>query len=91
MIILDCLKYEVVQWDGMAFKEMNNLKTLIVKGGCFFNGPKHLPKSLRVLEWWGYPSRSFPSDFQPKKLVRLQLPYSHLMCLNLLSSNKVST
>ncbi|KAL2966889.1 hypothetical protein AAZX31_16G143600 [Glycine max] len=89
MIILDCLKYEVVQWDGMAFKEMNNLKTLIVKGGCFSNGPKHLPNSLRVLDWWGYPSRSFPSDFQPKKLVRLQLPYSHLMCLNLLSSNKM--
>ena len=42
---------EEVEWDGDAFKEMKNLKTLIIKSDCFSKGPKHLPNTLRVLEW----------------------------------------
>ncbi|MED6181134.1 hypothetical protein PIB30_016660 [Stylosanthes scabra] len=53
---------------------MTNLKTLIIKNGCFSESPKHLPKSLRVLEWWKYPSENFPSDFQPEMLCILKLP-----------------
>ncbi|MED6113713.1 hypothetical protein PIB30_073394 [Stylosanthes scabra] len=69
-----------VKWDGTAFKEMENLKTLIVKNGCFSRGPKHLPNSLRVLEWRRYPSKCFPYDFHPKKLTILKLPeYLHLL------------
>ncbi|KAL2966879.1 hypothetical protein AAZX31_16G143400 [Glycine max] len=86
MIALDYLNYEEVEWDGMAFKEMNNLKTLIIRGGCFTTGPKHLPNSLRVLEWRRYPSQSLPFDFNPKKLVSLQLPDSCLTSLNWLNS-----
>ncbi|MED6107802.1 hypothetical protein PIB30_017692 [Stylosanthes scabra] len=62
-----------VKWDGKAFKEMKNLKTLIIKNGCFSKSPKHLPNSLRVLEWWRYPSEYFPYDFQPKELSVLKL------------------
>ncbi|MED6119979.1 hypothetical protein PIB30_016780 [Stylosanthes scabra] len=65
-----------VVWDGTAFKKMKNLKTLIVKNGCFSKGPVHLPNSLRVMEWWEYPSKYFPSDFHPKKLSILKLPNS---------------
>ena len=90
MIALDYLNYEEVEWDGMAFKEMNNLKTLIIRGGCFTTGPKHLPNSLRVLEWRRYPSPSLPFDFNPKKLVSLQLPDSCLTSLNWLNSKNVS-
>ncbi|XLT60538.1 hypothetical protein HN873_053142, partial [Arachis hypogaea] len=43
-----------VKWDGKAFKDMKNLKTLIIKNCCFSQSPKHLPNSLRVLEWWRY-------------------------------------
>ncbi|AES76447.2 disease resistance protein (TIR-NBS-LRR class) [Medicago truncatula] len=40
-----------VQWDGEAFKKMENLKTLIFSNDVFFSeNPKHLPNSLRVLE-----------------------------------------
>nr|KYP59377.1 TMV resistance protein N [Cajanus cajan] len=75
IINLDYLKYEV-EWNGMGFKEMTNLKTLIIRDAIFTNGPKHLPNSLRVLEWWRYPSSSLPFEFHPKKLVILRLPYS---------------
>ncbi|KAL2334986.1 hypothetical protein Fmac_016199 [Flemingia macrophylla] len=76
IIVLDHLKNKVVDWDGMAFKEMTNLKTLIIRDGIFTNGPKHLPRSLRVLEWLRYSSPSLPFEFHPKKLVILRLPYS---------------
>jgi len=52
-----------VEWDGEAFKKMKNLKTLIFSGCVFFSKhPKHLPNSLRVLEWCyrKYPSSGFP-------------------------------
>ncbi|XP_006600001.1 disease resistance protein RPV1 [Glycine max] len=90
MITLDYLKYEAaVEWDGVAFKEMNNLKTLIIRSGCLHEGPIHLPNSLRVLEWKVYPSPSLPIDFNPKKLVILKFPYSCLMSLDVLKSKKI--
>ncbi|MED6203785.1 hypothetical protein PIB30_002548 [Stylosanthes scabra] len=64
-----------VKWDGIAFKEMKNLKTLIIKNGYFSLSPKNLPDSLRVLEWWRYPANCFPDDFHPKKLSILKLPH----------------
>ncbi|XP_061348635.1 disease resistance protein Roq1-like isoform X2 [Gastrolobium bilobum] len=89
IIMLDFLKFEeVVEWDGNAFKEMKNLKTLIIRKGYFSEGPKHLPNSLRVLEWWRYPSPSLPSNFHQKKLVILKLPQSHSISIHLLMSNK---
>ncbi|XP_061343744.1 TMV resistance protein N-like [Gastrolobium bilobum] len=90
IIILDFLKFEeVVEWDGNGFKQMRNLKTLIIRNARFSEGPKHLPSSLRVLEWWEYPSPSLPSNFNPKKLVILELPQSRLVSIDLLMSNKV--
>jgi len=47
-------------------------------------GPEHLPNSLRVLEWWRYPSPSLPPNFHPKRLVTLELRQSCLMSLDLL-------
>ncbi|XP_061344394.1 disease resistance protein Roq1-like [Gastrolobium bilobum] len=89
IIILEFLKFEeVVEWDGNAFKEMKSLKTIIVRKGCFLEGPKHLPNSLRVLEWWRYPSPSLPSTFNQKNLMILELPQSPLMSIDLLMSKK---
>ncbi|XP_057761742.1 TMV resistance protein N-like isoform X3 [Arachis stenosperma] len=68
-----------VKWDGTTFKDMKNLKTLVIKNGCFSESPKHLPNSLRVLEWWKYPSKYFPHDFQPKELSILKLPHNIYM------------
>ena len=92
LIILDFPNLqEEVEWDGMAFKEMKNLKTLIIRVGSFSKGPEYLPNSLRVLEWWGYPSPSLPPNFHPKRLVILELRQSCLMSLDFLISKKVST
>ncbi|RZC09366.1 TMV resistance protein N isoform B [Glycine soja] len=79
-----CLDYpifdeeEIVQWDGTAFQNMQNLKTLIIRNGNFSKGPEYLPNSLRVFEWWGYPSHCLPSDFHPKELAICKLPCSHI-------------
>ncbi|MED6120240.1 hypothetical protein PIB30_019029 [Stylosanthes scabra] len=81
-------KEKVVDWDGKAFKDMKSLKTLIIRNACFSQGPRYLPNSLRVLEWWGYPSDTFPIDFRPKKLVMCKLPTSHLLSFNLLEKQK---
>ncbi|KAH1193127.1 TMV resistance protein N [Glycine max] len=65
-----------IEWDGYAFKKMKKLKTLIIRNGHFSKGPKHLPNTLRVLEWKRYPTQNFPYDFYPKKLAICKLPYS---------------
>ncbi|KAK7387052.1 hypothetical protein VNO78_27537 [Psophocarpus tetragonolobus] len=78
-----CLDFPIfskmmVKWDGKAFKKMQKLRTLIIKSGNFSKGPKYLPNSLRVLEWWGYPSHCLPSDFKPRRLVICKLPKSNI-------------
>ncbi|XP_020999565.2 disease resistance protein Roq1 [Arachis duranensis] len=78
-----------VKWDGTAFKEMKNLKTLIIKNGRFSKGPKYLPNSLRVLEWRKYPSRHFPPNFDPEKLSILKLPDYQYMSPKLDSLSKM--
>jgi len=47
---------------------MINLKTLIIRRCHFSKAPKHLPNSLRVLEWKTYPSQELPSNFDTKQL-----------------------
>ncbi|TYI42153.1 hypothetical protein ES332_A01G077700v1 [Gossypium tomentosum] len=61
-----------------AFLTMNRLRLLRV-----FNVPnsrdfKYLSSELRLLEWHGYPFKSFPSSFQLENLVALLLPYSRI-------------
>jgi hypothetical protein len=41
----------VLDWNGMAFEKMENLKILIIKNGHFSQGARNLPKSLTVFEW----------------------------------------
>ena len=79
-----------VEWDGKAFKKMKNLKTLIIRNGCFSKGPQYFPDSLRVLEWWRYPSRCLLSNFYPKKLSIFKLHSSCSMSLELARLLKAS-
>ncbi|KAI4344999.1 hypothetical protein L6164_012169 [Bauhinia variegata] len=73
VIILDPPKEIEVHWDGITFKKMKNLRILIARNTRFSRGLKHLPNSLRLLEWWGYPSPSLPFDFHAQKFVILKL------------------
>lgn len=82
---------ELVEWEGDGFKNMKNLKTIIIKSGRFSNGVGHFPISLRVLEWNGYPSQSLPYDFFPKKLSICKLGGSYLTSFELPYSLKAST
>ncbi|CAJ1947541.1 unnamed protein product [Sphenostylis stenocarpa] len=85
IICMDFPLYEEVEieWDGYAFKKMKNLRTLIIRKGHFSKGPKHLPNSLRVMEWWGYPSQNLPYDFHPKQLSIFKLPCCEYTSLKL--------
>lgn len=58
---------------------MKNLRTLIIRKRHFSRAPKKLPSSLRVLEWWRYPSHELPSDFDPTKLDICKLPHMGFM------------
>ncbi|KAL4301090.1 hypothetical protein AHAS_Ahas17G0266100 [Arachis hypogaea] len=69
---------EVDHWITTAFDKMENLRILIVRNTIFSTAPSRLPNSLRLLEWKGYPSESFPLDFHPNKIVDLKLPHSTL-------------
>ncbi|ESW23433.1 hypothetical protein PHAVU_004G046400 [Phaseolus vulgaris] len=75
-----------VQWNGKAFREMKNLRILIIEDSTFSTGPKHLPNSLRVLDWSCYPSPSLPSDFNPKRFEILLMPES---CLQIFKPEKM--
>ncbi|KAL5095723.1 hypothetical protein RYX36_000050 [Vicia faba] len=76
---------EAIEWDGEAFKKMENLKTLVIKKCHFSNAPKHLPSSLRVLQWWNYPSQKLPCDFDSKQLVILWMSQDKGVALALLT------
>jgi len=70
---------EVYNWRDNAFKKMENLRILIIRNTTFSTAPSCLPNSLRLLDWKGYPSKSFPTDFYPERIVDFKLPHSSLM------------
>jgi Leucine-rich repeat (LRR) protein len=75
---MDSREEKVIDWKGDELKKMENLRTLIIKNAKFSKGPEHLPNSLRVLEWRGYPSCDTPFDFCAKKLTICKLQESEL-------------
>ncbi|KAI9073650.1 hypothetical protein K1719_044393 [Acacia pycnantha] len=64
-----------IQWNGKAFMKMKNLKILVINNASFSKYPTHLPKSLRWLEWKGYPFKVLP-DISLTKLFFLDLSCS---------------
>lgn len=76
VIMLHSPKNKEVQWNGSELKKMTNLKLLSIENAHFSRGPVHLPNSLRVLKWWGYPSPSLPPEFDSRRLVMLDLSNS---------------
>ncbi|XP_028785247.1 TMV resistance protein N isoform X2 [Neltuma alba] len=93
-IMFDPPQQQEVEWSGIAFEKMNNLRILIVRKAQFSTGPKYLPNSLRWLEWEGYPSTKLPPIFSPSKLAvfklfcspfKLEEPFmrfEYLTCMN---------
>ncbi|TKY68172.1 TMV resistance protein N [Spatholobus suberectus] len=70
---------EVYDWIDTAFEKMENLRILIIRNTTFSTAPSYLPNTLRLLDWKGYPSKSFPPHFYPHRIVDFKLPHSSLM------------
>ncbi|KAJ7970141.1 Disease resistance protein [Quillaja saponaria] len=77
-IMLELPQAQQLQLRPNFFKNLKNLRVLIVRNAHFSKAPKHLPNNLRVLDWRDYPSQSLPADFHPETLVVLNMPHSHL-------------
>ncbi|KAM5575990.1 TMV resistance protein N [Rosa sericea] len=61
-----------------CFKKMKNLQLFININARFSGEVNYLPNQLRFLDWPGFPAQSLPSDFSPQKLVKLNMPNSHI-------------
>jgi hypothetical protein len=74
---------EAIEWDGNAFKEMPNLRILIIRKCHFSTAPKYLPNSLKVLEWSSYPSEKLPSNFDSEltKILKASVRFFLWSCL----------
>ncbi|XP_062159715.1 TMV resistance protein N-like [Alnus glutinosa] len=87
-ILVDFPEGDKVHLSSEAFKNMEMLRVLMVKSKthltrgcvppeptlCFSRGgPTFLPDELRMLDWPDCPMKSFPSNFQGKKLVILRM------------------
>nr|KYP40913.1 TMV resistance protein N [Cajanus cajan] len=70
---------DVYEWTDTAFEMMKNLRILIIRNTSFSKAPSYLPNTLRLLDWKGYPSKSFPPQFYPQRIVDFKLPHSFLM------------
>ncbi|XP_062025343.1 TMV resistance protein N-like [Rosa rugosa] len=76
-IVLDSIELGVkVRVNAKSFSMMNRLRYLVIKNGNLPNGLECLPNSLRILNWTGYPLKSLPSDFNPEKLLELNMCHS---------------
>ncbi|BFG40925.1 hypothetical protein CerSpe_271990 [Prunus speciosa] len=80
-IALSMEKPEKADWNCVAFSKMINLKFLEVDNVLISSIPIILPNSLRIMKWNWYPSKYLPSNFQPNKLVSLEMRSSKLVGL----------
>ncbi|XP_047175646.1 TMV resistance protein N-like [Vigna umbellata] len=76
VVMLHLPKNREVLWNGSELKKMTNLKMLTIENADFSRGPEYLPSSLRVLKWRGYPTQSLPPEYDPRRLVMLDLSMS---------------
>jgi len=77
-IILN-LKEEDFEFNDLRAEDlpkMESLKLLILNHKNFSGRPSFLSNSLRYLLWNGYPFISLPSNFQPYRIVELNMPHS---------------
>ena len=61
-----------------CLEKMKNLKFLIVSNVAICRGLKYFPNELRVLDWFGFPLSSLPTNFDPQKLIALNMPESRV-------------
>ncbi|KAG8639892.1 disease resistance protein RUN1 isoform X2 [Manihot esculenta] len=77
-IVLDLLSETSQLIRAKGFSKMKYLRLLILQNAFVFHDLEYLSNELRYLEWHKYPFKSFPSTFQPNKLVELNMQHSKL-------------
>ncbi|KAK2639901.1 hypothetical protein Ddye_027696 [Dipteronia dyeriana] len=84
VISLDMDNLGDVQLSSQVFDKMHNLRFLLFNYKFKSNrvhlpdGLNYIPDELRILHWRGYPLRALPSNFNPEKLVKLDLSGSNI-------------
>ncbi|XP_040365123.1 TMV resistance protein N isoform X2 [Rosa chinensis] len=64
--------------NAKSFSGMRNLKYFINCNACLSGYVDYLPNSLKLIDWGRCELKSFPSNFQPKELIVLNMPYSRI-------------
>ncbi|XP_034203510.1 disease resistance protein RPV1-like [Prunus dulcis] len=77
-IVVQCPKSDDIRLNATSFSKMKNLKLFINCNARLFVDVEYLPNELMFLDWPGCPLQSFPANFNPKKLFKLNMPRSHL-------------
>uniref|UniRef100_A0A2N9G493 Uncharacterized protein n=1 Tax=Fagus sylvatica TaxID=28930 RepID=A0A2N9G493_FAGSY len=77
-IVLDLFEPKEVDWNLEGFSKMQYLKLLKIRGVQLIHDLKHLPNSLRYLDWSGCPLKSLPTSFQSNELIELCMRYSKI-------------
>ncbi|CAB4286097.1 unnamed protein product [Prunus armeniaca] len=68
----------VVHANAKCFSRMKKLRLLNLANVNLSNDLEYLSDNLRSLEWAGYPSKYFPSHFNPGNLLELNMCHSHI-------------
>ncbi|XP_050254550.1 disease resistance protein RUN1-like isoform X2 [Quercus robur] len=71
-MVLKLHEPKMLYWNPEAFSKMQDLKLLEICGVQLMHDLKHLPNSLRILDWRGYPSKSLTSSFPSKSFENLK-------------------
>ena len=59
--------------DAEAFSKMKKMRLLKIGNVQLPQGLSYLSNELRFIVWHGYPLKSMPTNFQPRKLVELRM------------------
>ncbi|PON51854.1 TIR-NBS-LRR-like protein [Parasponia andersonii] len=77
-LFLSLPRKQEVQLNGDPFSKMDRLRLLKIRNVNFSSSLGYLSSELRFLEWHRCPLKSFPTDFQPDKLVELNMSNGYI-------------
>ncbi|CAK9313944.1 unnamed protein product [Citrullus colocynthis] len=77
-IVMDLDEEGESHLNAKSFSAMTKLRVLKVNNVYLSEELEYLSDQLRFLNWHGYPSKSLPSNFNPKNLLELELPSSSI-------------
>ncbi|CAB4290322.1 unnamed protein product [Prunus armeniaca] len=78
-ILMNFPEEHEISLSSNSFSKMKNLQLFINRNARFSETRvDYLPNELRLLDWPKCPLQTFPSSFNPKKLVEINMPRSSL-------------